>query len=150
VLCYYVMLITNSSGVWAATPCTQFGESPPNSARFLLGLLLYLEDRGDMFLRNAWCSPNFALLEPEDCTFHSRRLHYVKCRTLMQTTYLPTYLPAYLWLYSPLLDLGHIFSFLILYTVGRTPWTGISIEQHKHRINAHRHPCLEWNSKPRS
>jgi hypothetical protein len=24
----------------------------------------------------------------------------------------------------PLLDLGHIFSFLILYTVGRTPWTG--------------------------
>jgi hypothetical protein len=27
-------------------------------------------------------------------------------------------------LYSPLLDLGHFFSFLILYTVGRTPWTG--------------------------
>jgi hypothetical protein len=30
----------------------------------------------------------------------------------------------YLWLYSPLLDLGLYFSFLILYTVGRTPWTG--------------------------
>jgi hypothetical protein len=29
-----------------------------------------------------------------------------------------------LWLYSPLLDLGRFFSFLILYTVGRTPWTG--------------------------
>jgi hypothetical protein len=28
-----------------------------------------------------------------------------------------------LWLYSPL-HLGHFFSFLILYTVGRTPWTG--------------------------
>jgi hypothetical protein len=28
-----------------------------------------------------------------------------------------------LWLYSPL-DLGRFFSFLILYTVGRTPWTG--------------------------
>jgi hypothetical protein len=29
-----------------------------------------------------------------------------------------------LWLYSPLLALGRFFSFLILYTVGRTPWTG--------------------------
>jgi hypothetical protein len=28
-----------------------------------------------------------------------------------------------LWFYSPL-DLGGFFSFLILYTVGRTPWTG--------------------------
>jgi hypothetical protein len=28
-----------------------------------------------------------------------------------------------LWLCSPL-DLGHFFRFLILYTVGRTPWTG--------------------------
>jgi hypothetical protein len=28
-----------------------------------------------------------------------------------------------LWLYSRL-DLGRFFSFLILYTVGRTPWTG--------------------------
>jgi hypothetical protein len=27
------------------------------------------------------------------------------------------------WLYSPL-DLGRFFSFLIIYTVGRTPWTG--------------------------
>jgi hypothetical protein len=31
---------------------------------------------------------------------------------------------VYLWLCSPLLDLGCFFSFLILYTVGRTPWTG--------------------------
>jgi hypothetical protein len=30
-----------------------------------------------------------------------------------------------LWLYSPLLDLGRFFSFLILYTVGRTHWTGV-------------------------
>jgi hypothetical protein len=29
-----------------------------------------------------------------------------------------------LWLYSPLLDLGRFFIFLILYTLGRTPWTG--------------------------
>jgi hypothetical protein len=48
-------------------------------------------------------------------------------------------------LYSPLLDLGRFFSFLILYKVGRTPWTGIRpsqglylhTEQHKHRMNAH-------------
>jgi hypothetical protein len=32
----------------------------------------------------------------------------------------------YLWLYSPLLDLCRFFSFLIFYTVGRTPWTGYS------------------------
>jgi hypothetical protein len=31
------------------------------------------------------------------------------------------YPPIYLWLYSPLLDLGCFFSFLILYTVSRTP-----------------------------
>jgi hypothetical protein len=30
----------------------------------------------------------------------------------------------YLWLSSPLLDLDRFFSFLILSTVGRTPWTG--------------------------
>jgi hypothetical protein len=30
----------------------------------------------------------------------------------------------FIWLYSPLLDLGRFFSFLILYTVGKTPWTG--------------------------
>jgi hypothetical protein len=29
---------------------------------------------------------------------------------------------TYRWLYSPLLDFGRFFSFLILYTVGRTPW----------------------------
>jgi hypothetical protein len=29
-----------------------------------------------------------------------------------------------LWLYSPSLNLNRFFSFLILYTVGRTPWTG--------------------------
>jgi hypothetical protein len=32
-------------------------------------------------------------------------------------------LSIYLWFYSPL-DLGRFFSFLNLYTVGRTPWTG--------------------------
>jgi hypothetical protein len=58
---------------------------------------------------------------------------------------------------QPMLDLGHFFSFLILYMVGLFG-LGISLsegrylhsEQHKHRITAHRHPCLEWDSNPRS
>jgi hypothetical protein len=33
------------------------------------------------------------------------------------------WISTYLRLYSPFLDLGRFFSFLILYTVGRTPWT---------------------------
>jgi hypothetical protein len=51
-----------------------------------------------------------------------------------------------------------LFSLLILYSAGRTPWTGICpsqgrylhTEQHKHRINAHRHACFKWDSNPRS
>jgi hypothetical protein len=50
------------------------------------------------------------------------------------------------------------FSFLPFYTVSRTPCTGDQpvarpLPTHRtaqHRINAHRHPCLEWDSKPRS
>jgi hypothetical protein len=37
---------------------------------------------------------------------------------------LKKYLSIYLWLYNPVLDLGRFFSFSILDTVGRTPWTG--------------------------
>jgi hypothetical protein len=52
-----------------------------------------------------------------------------------------------------------LFQFVNLYTVGRTPWTGdqpvarslpAHTGQHKHKINAHRHPCLKWDSNPRS
>jgi hypothetical protein len=32
-------------------------------------------------------------------------------------------LSIYLWRYSPLFDLGFFFSFSILYTVRKTPWT---------------------------
>jgi hypothetical protein len=44
-------------------------------------------------------------------------------------------LSIYLWLYSPLFDLGRFFTFLILYTVGRAPWTGdqpIAMPLHTH------------------
>jgi hypothetical protein len=37
-----------------------------------------------------------------------------------------------LWLYSPLLDFGRFFSFVILYTVSRTPLTGISPSQDRY------------------
>jgi hypothetical protein len=61
-----------------------------------------------------------------------------------------------LWLYRPL-DLSRFFSFLIytqptgLLRKGISPSQGrlLDTEQQKHRINAHRHPCLEWDSNPR-
>jgi hypothetical protein len=66
-------------------------------------------------------------------------------------------LSLFLWLYSPL-DLGRFFSFLIHTKSAELPGRRISpsqshylhTEQHKYRINAHRHPCLEWDSNPRS
>jgi hypothetical protein len=53
-----------------------------------------------------------------------------------------------------LLRLGLSFSLLGLYAVGRTSWMGdqpvaIYTRQHKHRINAHTHPRLQWDSNPR-
>jgi hypothetical protein len=56
-----------------------------------------------------------------------------------------------------LVDLGRFFS-LLIYTqsvglLGRgiSPSQGLCLhtEQHKHRINTHRYPCLEWDSNPR-
>jgi hypothetical protein len=41
---------------------------------------------------------------------------------------------------------------LLLYTVGMTDWTGdkpVARPLPTHRIKAHRHPCLEWDSNPR-
>jgi hypothetical protein len=61
--------------------------------------------------------------------------------------------------YSPLLGFGLFFSFVIFFTQavellgrmvslsqGRYLHTG----QHTQRIKAHKHSCLEWDSKPRS
>jgi hypothetical protein len=58
------------------------------------------------------------------------------------------------WLYSPLLGPGRFLSFVILHTSvgllgqGISPSQGlyIHIGQYKHRINAHRHRCSEWDS----
>jgi hypothetical protein len=54
-----------------------------------------------------------------------------------------------------LLDLGRFFGFLIFYTVGLLGW-GISpsqgsylhTDQHKHRINAYKHPDSNARSQP--
>jgi hypothetical protein len=64
-----------------------------------------------------------------------------------------------LWLYSSLFGLGHFFSFLILYTVGRTPWTvdravARPLPTHKttqtqNKCTQYRQPCLVWDSNPR-
>jgi hypothetical protein len=54
---------------------------------------------------------------------------------------------------TALVELNRLFSFVILYTVGRTPWAGDQPDARPlpaHRINAHRHTCLEWDSNSRS
>jgi hypothetical protein len=64
-----------------------------------------------------------------------------------------------LWLYSPLLDFSHFYSFLIFNTVGRFSWTGDqsviwplpghSTAETQNKCT-HRHPCLEWDLNSRS
>jgi hypothetical protein len=59
-----------------------------------------------------------------------------------------------------LLGLGRFFSFLFLYIVGRTPWTGYQpvarplpthrTTQTQNKRTQYRHTCLEWDSNPRS
>jgi hypothetical protein len=61
------------------------------------------------------------------------------------------YLLIYQSIYgSPaLVDLLRFLSFLVLYTVGMTPWMGdqpVASPLPTHRINAHRHRCLEWDA----
>jgi hypothetical protein len=66
-------------------------------------------------------------------------------------------LSIYLRLYSPC-GPWPLFQFLNLYTAGRTPWTGHqpvarplpTYRTTQYRINAHGHPCLEWDSNTRS
>jgi hypothetical protein len=70
------------------------------------------------------------------------------------------YLSIYLSIYGSTVhvDLGRFSSFLIYTQSVGLLRRGISLsqgrhlqtEQHKHRINTHRHPCLEWDSNPQS
>jgi hypothetical protein len=63
------------------------------------------------------------------------------------------------WLFQPVQGPGLLFSSVIFFTqtaglLGRVISSSqgryLNTEQHKYRINAHRHPCLEWDSNPRS
>jgi hypothetical protein len=61
---------------------------------------------------------------------------------------------------QPFVEPWPLFSFLILYTVSTTPWTGFqpvvrplpahSATQTQNKRTHYRHPCLEWDSNPRS
>jgi hypothetical protein len=61
---------------------------------------------------------------------------------------------------QPFVGPWQIFSFLILCTVGKTPWTGDQpvarplsahrITQIQNKRTQYRHPCLQWDSNPRS
>jgi hypothetical protein len=61
------------------------------------------------------------------------------------------------WLYSPWLGPGRCFSFVFLYTVGRTTWKGdqpVARPRHTNRTEQTQHkrtqiPCLERDSDPR-
>jgi hypothetical protein len=84
-----------------------------------------------------------------------RKLYNAEQHKLCSFVYLSIYLSMAL---QPLWILACFFSFLIhTCSVGLLEW-GISpsqccylyTEQHKHRIKAQRHPCLEWDSNPRS
>jgi hypothetical protein len=55
-----------------------------------------------------------------------------------------------LWLCSPLLGLGRFFNLLVFYTVGRTPWTGISQSQGRYlHTGQHRQNKLTQTPMPR-
>jgi hypothetical protein len=85
--------------------------------------------------------------------FLKRKLELI---TRLIRNYHTNHYSIYLCLYSPC-GSWPLFQFINLDTVGRNPWTGdqpvarpLFTEQHKHRINAHRHPFFEWDSNPRS
>jgi hypothetical protein len=82
-----------------------------------------------------WPSDHFHETWYERCASGGHRSVVLHCTFLQSVTTL-----LLLWFYSPLLHLGSIFSFLILHTVGRTPWTGdqpVARPLPTHGINAH-------------
>jgi hypothetical protein len=83
------------------------------------------------------CIINHIRISLEGTRNSTKVLRVAGFRTEIRTEYLPirgqnftatrlefNYVSIHLWLYSTLLDLGCFFSFLIIFTVGRTIWTG--------------------------
>jgi hypothetical protein len=68
--------------------------------------------------------------------------------------------PIIIMALQPFVGPWPLFSFLILYTGGRIPWTGGQpvakplpthrTTQTQNKRTQYRHPCLEWDSNPRS
>jgi hypothetical protein len=93
-----------------------------------------INGRGDplRWPRDTLFPQKFAITSP---TSGGRSVDIVRLRTKSTGFSL-----IHLWLYGPVLELGRFFSFLILYTVGRTPRTGdqpvqgryLHTGQHKH------------------
>jgi hypothetical protein len=69
--------------------------------------------RRQYVLQATWCRI------PEDSTCHSHRRENLKSHT-----YISHHSFIHEWFYSPLLGPGRLLSFVIVYTVSRTPWTG--------------------------
>jgi hypothetical protein len=95
---------------------------------------------------------------PKQCYIFIVHPSYLFYLSIYLSICLSIHLSVCLWLYSPLLDLGRFFSFLIYTQSVGLLGRGISqpsghylhTGQHRHGINAHRHPRLEWDSNPRS
>jgi hypothetical protein len=85
------------------------------------------------------------------CRVLTEKLDNIGARLEHLSIYLSIYLYVCLVCLSTVLgDLGRFFSFLIqTQLVGLLEW-GISPLQGRylHRINTHRHPCLEWDLNP--
>jgi hypothetical protein len=115
----------------------------------MIGVLMYLTHI--FCLNSVWETfTNLHFIVPVAISNHNK---------LKRTPLVNRCLSTYVWLHSHLLGLVRFFSFLIFFTQsirllgrGMSPSQGryLHTGQHKHRINAHRHPSLKWDWNPRS
>jgi hypothetical protein len=82
-------------------------------------------------------------IRPRSIPSTSFLIHY----SLIILSLYTLYYSLFLWLYSPL-DPGRFFSSLILYTVGRTLWTGdqpvVRPHTEQHKQNKRTQTCMPW------
>jgi hypothetical protein len=83
---------------------------------------------------------------------HNRFLPHPFQFIIHQSTYHSSFLIFSWMVVQPLWTLASL-QFRDLFTDGMTPWTGdqpVARPLPEHRINAYRHPCLEWDSSARA
>jgi hypothetical protein len=107
-----------------------------------------------------WATQTFENIWTPHCTLISFA-SWKKTRNILFSSWVIYRSNHYLSIYGStvlLLDLDRFFSFLI-YTqsvgllgrgISQSQGRYLITEQHKHRMNAHRHPCLEWDTNPRT